>query len=110
MVQALIDVIVKWVVNILVLLLLLMYLFGVMGVYFFGYKTNTIRDEENWGTLPQAMLTLFGFVTVCEMGGQNISDTFTSHVSIVLVIISVTFYCVLTQFLNSFYSHILTGT
>ena len=39
--------------------------FGVVGVYFFGYKTNTIRDEENWGTLPQAMLTLFGFVTVC---------------------------------------------
>ena len=64
LVTALIDVIVKWLLNILSLLLLLMYLFGVCGVYFFGYKTNETRDEEHWGSLPTAMLTLFGFVTV----------------------------------------------
>ena len=61
---ALIDVIVKWLLNILSLLLLLMYLFGVCAVYFFGYKTNEVRDVENWGSLPQAILTLFTFVTV----------------------------------------------
>ena len=33
-------------------------------MYFFGYKTNETRDEEHWGSLPTAMLTLFGFVTV----------------------------------------------
>ena len=64
LVTALIDVIVKWLLNILSLLLLLMYLFGVCGVYFFGYKTNEAKDEKHWGSLPTAMLTLFGFVTV----------------------------------------------
>ena len=62
LVTALVDTVRKWVINIIALLLLLMFLFAIIGYYFFGF--NEDGDVEHWGTLGDAMLTLFSFVTV----------------------------------------------
>ncbi|CAH1796922.1 unnamed protein product [Owenia fusiformis] len=62
LVTALIDTIRKSVVNIVMLLLLMMFLFGIMGYYLFGYRED--GDKEHFGHLGAAMLTLFTFVTV----------------------------------------------
>ncbi|XP_013402648.1 cation channel sperm-associated protein 3-like [Lingula anatina] len=62
LVTALLDTIRKSVLNVVGLLLLLMFLFGIMGYYFFGYKDDA--DKQNWGSLDKAMLTLFSYVTV----------------------------------------------
>ena len=60
LVTALVDTIRKWVINIIMLLLLLIFLFAIMGYYFFGYQS----EDVDWNTLGRAMLTLFSFVTV----------------------------------------------
>ena len=62
LVTALLDTLRKWVINIIILLLLIMFLFAIMGYYCFGYRDD--QDKENWGTLARALLTLFSFVTV----------------------------------------------
>jgi cation channel sperm-associated protein 3 len=62
LVTALLDTLRKWVIHIILLLFLLMFLFAIMGYYFFGYKDDS--DKENWGTLDRSMLTLFSYVTV----------------------------------------------
>ena len=59
LVTALIDTIRKSVINIVALLLLTMFLFGIMGYYFFGYRED--GDKEHWGDLGRAMLTLFRY-------------------------------------------------
>ncbi|KAJ8022945.1 Cation channel sperm-associated protein 3 [Holothuria leucospilota] len=42
-----------------------MFLFSIMGYYFFGYKSSDAEsDKEHWGDLGKAMLTLFSYVTV----------------------------------------------
>ena len=62
LVTALLDTVRAWVINIIALLLLLMFVFAIMGYYFFGTSDN--GDKEYWGTLGRAMLTLFSYVTV----------------------------------------------
>ena len=59
---ALLDTIRKSFVNMVFLMGLLIFIFGILGFYFFG--TGESGDKENWGTLGSAMLTLFAFVTV----------------------------------------------
>ncbi|KAI0236973.1 hypothetical protein LSAT2_012532 [Lamellibrachia satsuma] len=61
LVTALIDTVRAWVINIIALLLLMMFVFAILGYYFFG--TSPDGDKENWGTLGRAMLTLFSYVT-----------------------------------------------
>lgn len=61
LVKALVDTIHRWLINIILLLLLLMYMFGVMGYYFFG--TGDHADTKNWGSMSKAMLSLFTFVS-----------------------------------------------
>uniref|UniRef100_A0A7M5X154 Ion transport domain-containing protein n=2 Tax=Clytia hemisphaerica TaxID=252671 RepID=A0A7M5X154_9CNID len=61
LVTALIDTIRNSVLNVVFLLALLMMFFGVAGYYIFGYDED--GDRERWGTLNNAMLTLFTFVT-----------------------------------------------
>ena len=39
-----------------------MFLFGIMGYYFFGYDEQ--GDKENWGSFGIAFLSLFTYVTV----------------------------------------------
>lgn len=55
----------------LLLLLIIMFLFGIMGYYFFGYDEQ--GDKENWGSLGIAFLSLFTYVTVsrCKVLGLN---------------------------------------
>eukprot|EP00899_Mesostigma_viride_P018854 jgi/Mesvir1/26970/Mv20684-RA.2 len=53
---------VQHVAHLLMLLGLMMYIFGIAGLYFFGRGTDK-ADEEAWGTLGRAMLTLFSYVT-----------------------------------------------
>ena len=62
LVTALIDTIRNSVLNVVVLLALLMLFFGVVGYYSFGYDES--GDQQRWGSLNSAMLTLFTFVTV----------------------------------------------
>lgn len=62
---ALIDTIRNSIVNVVLLLLLLMFLFSIMGYYIFGYRdSETESDKEHWGDLGSAMLSLFNYVTV----------------------------------------------
>jgi len=63
LVTALIDTIRKSFVNMVFLMALLVFIFGILGFYFFGSDDD--GDKENWGSLGSAMLTLFAFVTVC---------------------------------------------
>uniref|UniRef100_F6SP61 Ion transport domain-containing protein n=2 Tax=Ciona intestinalis TaxID=7719 RepID=F6SP61_CIOIN len=58
---ALIDTMKKSFINVMLILLFVMFLFAIFGYYMFGYKGG---DEENWGDLGSAFLTLFSFVTV----------------------------------------------
>ena len=46
----------------LILLFILMFLFAIMGFYFFGYDED--GDTRNWGNFGIAMLSLFTYVTV----------------------------------------------
>ncbi len=45
--------------NVILLLGLVMYVYGVLGYHLFGEQ-----DPENWGTLPLALLTLFEILTL----------------------------------------------
>ncbi|XP_076826081.1 cation channel sperm-associated protein 3-like isoform X2 [Clavelina lepadiformis] len=58
---ALIDTMKKSFINVMLILLFIMFLFAIFGYYMFGYAGG---DEENWGDLGSAFLTLFSFVTV----------------------------------------------
>ncbi|MGH0172105.1 UNVERIFIED_CONTAM: hypothetical protein FKN15_062102 [Acipenser sinensis] len=51
----------KSVVYVLVLLFLLMFVFAIMGYYFFGDPET--GDPDNWGDLGSALFTLFSLVT-----------------------------------------------
>ena len=42
-----------------------MFLFAIMGYYFFGYEEG--GDKKNWGNFGIAMLSLFNYVTVSEL-------------------------------------------
>ena len=61
----------KSVFNLVALLLMLMFFFSIIGYYCFGY--DHINDD--WDTLPKAMLTLFVFVTAD--GWTKIQDRMT---------------------------------
>lgn len=65
LVTALLDTIRKSFVNMVFLMALLIFIFGILGFYFFG--TGESGDKENWGSLGSAMLTLFAFVTVSSL-------------------------------------------
>ncbi|KAK6474954.1 cation channel sperm-associated protein 3-like [Huso huso] len=52
----------KSVLYVLVLLFLLMFVFAIMGYYFFGDPET--GDPDNWGDLGSALFTLFSLVTV----------------------------------------------
>ncbi|XP_006631912.1 cation channel sperm-associated protein 3 [Lepisosteus oculatus] len=52
----------KSVVYVLVLLFLLMFIFAIIGYYFFGDPVT--GDPQNWGDLGAALFTLFSLVTV----------------------------------------------
>ncbi|CAD5117828.1 DgyrCDS6575 [Dimorphilus gyrociliatus] len=62
LVRALVDTIKRWLINIILLLLLLMYIFGIMGYYLFG--TGEGSDKEHWGSISKAMMSLFTYVSV----------------------------------------------
>jgi len=62
LVTALLDTIRKSFVNMVFLMALLIFISGILGFYLFGTGEN--GDQENWGSLGSAMLTLFAFVTV----------------------------------------------
>ncbi|KAF0308769.1 Cation channel sperm-associated protein 3 [Amphibalanus amphitrite] len=65
LVSALIDTIRRYVVSVIILLVFIMFLFGVVGYYLFG-SNKFAADEaarEDWGTLGRAMLSLFTYVT-----------------------------------------------
>ena len=54
------------VLNLVLLLALLMYIFGIMGYYFFGsaeYALGTGRSTEDWDSLSSGCMSLFVFVT-----------------------------------------------
>ena len=48
--------------NLVLLLLVFMFLFAIVGYYFFGYTDSD--DKENWGSFGRSMLSLFTHVTV----------------------------------------------
>ena len=64
LVTALLDTFLNAMVPLLFLLFILMFIFSVVGYYWFGFDQN--GDKENWGTFGRAMLSLFTFVTVSE--------------------------------------------
>ena len=45
------------------LLVMLMYVFAIMGYYLFGQRDSGAADEYYWGNLGAAFLTLFVYVT-----------------------------------------------
>ena len=49
--------------DIVLFLGLMIYLFGVMGFYIFGYQTTADNIIEDWGTLSSAFLSLFTIMT-----------------------------------------------
>lgn len=59
----------KSVVYVLGLMFLLMFIFAIIGYYYFG-DPNT-GDPENWGDLGCALFTLFSLVTV-SMNKNNL--------------------------------------
>ncbi|KAF6030875.1 CATSPER3 [Bugula neritina] len=68
LVTALLDTIRKSFVNMVFLMALLIFISGILGFYLFGTGEN--GDQENWGSLGSAMLTLFAFVTE-ELDARN---------------------------------------
>ncbi|XP_074649066.1 cation channel sperm-associated protein 3-like [Tubulanus polymorphus] len=62
LVIALISTIRKSVINIVILLFIMMFLFAIMGYYFFGYREES--DLENWGNITVALKSLFTYVTL----------------------------------------------
>jgi cation channel sperm-associated protein 3 len=60
-VSALILTIRKGAVDILILLFLLMFIFGVLGHYLFGLD-GTAATKANWGTLGDSIYTLWSYV------------------------------------------------
>ena len=65
LVSALIDTIRRYVVSVIILLVFIMFLFGVVGYYLFGSNkfAENQAAQEDWGTLGRAMLSLFTYVT-----------------------------------------------
>eukprot|EP00736_Rhodelphis_marinus_P002586 Rmarinus@m.16087 len=51
------------VVDVVVLLFLVVYIFGIVGYYFFGAPDVPNRDAENWGSLELCFLSLFTYTT-----------------------------------------------
>ena len=49
--------------NLLLLLFLIMYVFAIIGFYFLGQSDG---DPKHWGTIPDALFTLWTYVTVIE--------------------------------------------
>lgn len=62
LVTALIATFLNAMIPLLFLLFILMFIFSIIGYYWFGYDET--GDQENWGTIGRAMLSLFTFVTV----------------------------------------------
>lgn len=52
------------IVNLLLLLFLIMYVFAIIGYYFLGQSDG---DPAHWGTIPDALFTLWTYVTVSSM-------------------------------------------
>ena len=67
LVTALVATFLNAMVPLLFLLFILMFIFSVVGYYWFGFERT--GDLENWGTFGRAMLSLFTYVTV-----RNISN------------------------------------
>ncbi|XP_037076171.1 cation channel sperm-associated protein 3-like [Pollicipes pollicipes] len=65
LVSALIDTIRRYVVSVIILLVFIMFLFGVVGYYLFGSNKFAADQSarEDWGNLGRAMLSLFTYVT-----------------------------------------------
>lgn len=65
LVSALIDTIRRYVVSVIILLVFIMFLFGVVGYYLFGSNKKSKNQDalNDWGTLGRAMLSLFTYVT-----------------------------------------------
>lgn len=59
---ALLDTFKKWIINIFILLLIIMFLFAMIGYHLFGMHED--GDFEHWSSLGKAFLTLFTYVTV----------------------------------------------
>ena len=62
LVTALIATFLNAMIPLLFLLFVLMFIFSIIGYYWFGYDET--GDQEKWGTIGRAMLSLFTFVTV----------------------------------------------
>lgn len=62
--NALISTLKELIVDVILLLMLMMFVFGIMGYYFFGYDAKTVDAYDNWGTLSNSFLTLFTLVTM----------------------------------------------
>jgi len=61
--SALVETLKQLIVDVILLLILLLFAFGVMGFYFFGYGAVNERILETWGSLSAVFLTLFTVVT-----------------------------------------------
>lgn len=64
-INALVTTIKRNVVDLVLLLLLFMYIFGVTGKQLFGTSEATPDSKELWGTLGSSFRVLFVYVTVC---------------------------------------------
>ncbi|KAJ3134861.1 Cation channel sperm-associated protein 3, partial [Physocladia obscura] len=71
-VEALIDTLRKNVLDIIILLLLIMFIFGVLGHYLFATNPEN-ASYNNWNTLGEAFMTLFIFV--CADGWLPYQET-----------------------------------
>lgn len=65
-INALITTIKRNVVDLIMLLLLFMFIFGITGHYLFGESNDTPKSKELWGTLGSSFHALFVYVTVSE--------------------------------------------
>uniref|UniRef100_T1INY5 Ion transport domain-containing protein n=1 Tax=Strigamia maritima TaxID=126957 RepID=T1INY5_STRMM len=64
--HALMDTIVTYALNVFILLLIFIYLFGVVGKHLFGSPQNDNQDMENWGSLAKTFFPLFAYTTMDE--------------------------------------------
>lgn len=62
LVTALVATFLNAMIPLLFLLFILMFIFSIVGYYWFGYDQS--GDQQNWGTFGKAMLSLFTYVTV----------------------------------------------